>query len=312
MSASRAEALISLGRFAEAERLARQASAEHPGDALVLVQLARALLHQEKLPEAIEVIDAAIASAPDSAAVHNLRGRILARTGFYDEAIASFGASLRIDPEHPDTYLRRAYAHMTRVHRDEPRRSGTPDSMRLDRVTADLAASDIAKVIELAPHSAQGPLARAELQLLKGGLYGAGAAAQTALEIDPELARAHEIVGIAAEGEGNIDEASKHYVAAGQADPTDESALQRLRQLERRTPVIRGVLAFLVVNAILERAELSAAVNALAYALVVASGVCCWLVVRHRRDKAGTRLHPTARRVLAADQPFRNRKSGRR
>src|SRR4051794_28870722 len=62
-----AEKAYSDGFYAQAEQLYTQALAEHPQDGAVSARLVETLLHQDKLAQAVQQVQAAVTASPKSA-----------------------------------------------------------------------------------------------------------------------------------------------------------------------------------------------------------------------------------------------------
>jgi Flp pilus assembly protein TadD len=94
----RADQLIDVGRWHDAERLVREVLASSPDDALAHRLLARALLTGNRDEEAARAVARAIELAPDDAVGHRLRSVLLMHGERNDEALAAAREAVRLDP----------------------------------------------------------------------------------------------------------------------------------------------------------------------------------------------------------------------
>ena len=91
--------------YKKAEDLYRAQLASSPGDPASTQGLVHTLLRDEKIPEAADVVQAALAAAPTSAAFIELRGEVEYRQGEPWTAGRSATDSLKLDPCNPRTRL---------------------------------------------------------------------------------------------------------------------------------------------------------------------------------------------------------------
>ncbi|MGB8030710.1 MAG: aspartyl protease family protein [Terracidiphilus sp.] len=91
--------------YAKAETLYRAALATNPSDVAPTVGLVHALLRDQKVQEAADTAQAALASAPGSAALITLRGEVEFRQGEPWIAAQSANESFKLDPCNPRTQL---------------------------------------------------------------------------------------------------------------------------------------------------------------------------------------------------------------
>ena len=82
-----------------AEKLYADILAKQPDEPQALAGLARLRLSADKVDEALSMVDKSIAGAGEDAAVHSLRGEILAKKGDHAEAAAAFGKAFTLAPE---------------------------------------------------------------------------------------------------------------------------------------------------------------------------------------------------------------------
>jgi predicted aspartyl protease len=91
--------------YAQAESLYRAALAAQPGNPALITGLVHALLHEQKIEEAADVVKAAVAAAPASAALTTLRGEVEYRQGEPWTAAHSADEAFKLDPCNPRTQL---------------------------------------------------------------------------------------------------------------------------------------------------------------------------------------------------------------
>jgi len=100
--------------YARAESLYRAALASNPGNADLTQGLVLALLRDQKVQEAADSVQAALASAPGSAALITLRGEVEYRQGVPWIAAQSADESFKLDPCNPRTQL--LFADLFRIN----------------------------------------------------------------------------------------------------------------------------------------------------------------------------------------------------
>jgi len=91
--------------YEQAAVLYRGGLRSHPGDAELTMGLVHALLHQQKLQEAVDAVKASLAIDPNSAALITLRGEVELRQGMPWIAAQTAVESARLDPCNPRTHL---------------------------------------------------------------------------------------------------------------------------------------------------------------------------------------------------------------
>ncbi len=102
---SEADKALRAADFVKAANLYQSDLAGHPENADLTIGLVHALLHQQKVQEADDVVKAALAKAPNSAVLITLRGEVEYRQGTPWAAGDSAFASLKLDPCNPRTHL---------------------------------------------------------------------------------------------------------------------------------------------------------------------------------------------------------------
>jgi cytochrome c-type biogenesis protein CcmH/NrfG len=102
---SDADKALLAGDSSKAEGLYRTALGSHPGDVEGTIGLVHALLGEQKVAEAADVVKAALAASPNSAAFITLRGEIEFRSGELWLVEPTVVSSYKLDPCNPRTRL---------------------------------------------------------------------------------------------------------------------------------------------------------------------------------------------------------------
>jgi tetratricopeptide (TPR) repeat protein len=89
--------LFELERDSEAEQAFRSAARMRPDWVVPHLDLAKLLAKQERLNEALECADQAVAAAPDQARVASIRGQIMIGLGRREEGLASLRRAVELD-----------------------------------------------------------------------------------------------------------------------------------------------------------------------------------------------------------------------
>lgn len=223
---SRAELLLAQSRPADAEREARLALGQDPGDPLALCVLARALTDQNRAKDALDPARAAVAAAPDSPYVHHVHAHVLLQLDRPAEALASSETALRLNPHDSDLLAQRAAIRL--AQRDW---------------SSALADSEAALRINAADTFAQNLRATALRQL--GRAAEADAAGARTLAQAPEDAYSHSTQGWTLLQRGEIARAQEHFRESLRLEPGFEPARAgMLEALKARNPLYRGMLAY--------------------------------------------------------------------
>ena len=101
----KAERAFLAADYAGAVDLYRTKLASHPGDSELTAGLVRSLLHQQKVQEAADAVNASLAVTPNSAALISLRGEVEYRQGTPWLAARTAIESEKLDPCYPRNHL---------------------------------------------------------------------------------------------------------------------------------------------------------------------------------------------------------------
>lgn len=221
--ASRASALLDLGRAQDAEREVRKGLASAPQDQRLHLQLTRALLMLGRVDDALEASRTAVALGPGHPYALYLRSVTQAAAGDSPGAMGSIASALRVAPE----------ASMLHVHQGNL----FHQSNRLDEA---LASFEKARVLDPEdPDSVVG---------IAGVLYDlrrndeAGRAIAEALALDPEHPGAHRLKGLHAMRSGTSRDALDASRDAVRLDPTNTYSREQLSvAMKARNPLYRAL-----------------------------------------------------------------------
>jgi transitional endoplasmic reticulum ATPase len=100
-----AGALAGLGRFEEAEQEYRQALTLNPQSAALKIELARVYFQQEKLTQALVIVEDVTAHSKAPGAAHILYAHLLLRRGEVQNAVAQYKLGVELDPSAADKEL---------------------------------------------------------------------------------------------------------------------------------------------------------------------------------------------------------------
>jgi predicted aspartyl protease len=135
-----ADQLYAAGKFAEAQSAYEAVLTANVSLARAQAGLVRSLLRQEKIDQARETVNKAIAAQPNSAALQSALGDVQFRFAQMGEAEASYLSARKLDPKEVHSYLglvdvyaayslyRRAYDQIQRAHET------APDNIKVQRV----------------------------------------------------------------------------------------------------------------------------------------------------------------------------------
>ncbi|TPQ21142.1 tetratricopeptide repeat protein [Streptomyces sporangiiformans] len=206
----RADALIELKRYDDAEALLGERLAEDPGDLRAWVKLARCRLDAQQPEKALEATDEAVKLDPEDLGALIMRSQALRRVGGrLDEAESTLREVVRLAPEYWYGYALLADL----VWRANTVRQGQANGGTLDRRT------------------------------LERFLEEAGDLAKEALRLGPEEIYAHEVAWLIADMAGNKTVADQLDHAILQLDPHHQQALARRTEKAANTPGVKATEA---------------------------------------------------------------------
>ncbi len=138
----------------------------------------------------------------------------------------SYRSAIGLAPESPDLRIGLALTLVSPLGDADPAPADSPERIAEARERCGEAAT-------LAPDHAAVPYTRGIVEMAADDLPGAARHLERALELDPELAAAHRVLGTvrARQGMGRL--ASRHLAAAGRLEPGNPQALSLLRRLVR-------------------------------------------------------------------------------
>ncbi|WP_170224499.1 caspase, EACC1-associated type [Actinokineospora cianjurensis] len=234
------DSILDQGRATEAEAEIRAAIAMDQGNAQAWISLGELLDRTDRLPEAEHAYAEATRQDPDSPLAHALLGEVLVALGRLDEAESALREAIRLDPADPNPRL--DLGGVLNLRRDL---AGAEQEFReVVRLDPTLVAGhvELGGVLEArgewkAAEAAYREAARldptsATIQLLLVDLlrYGSGpsddalAACRRAVELAPEVAGTHSLLGDLLCSGGECDRAVAAYEAALDLDPDLVSA----------------------------------------------------------------------------------------
>jgi predicted Zn-dependent protease len=206
------QALLDLGRPDEAVTVALRLVADDPDDASHRVLAAIALIGAGRPKEALEHSGKAVALAPDLAGAHAEHGRALAACRKLPAAADELRTAVDLAPADP-------YSHALLAEVLVQQARGPSRTMEL---LAEMSRH-IEAVSELRPTSPTGPLLRAKASLAADRPADARRHAREALALDPDNVVGHQLLGLAAQREGEAAAASEHFLSAAKVDRSDHS-----------------------------------------------------------------------------------------
>ena len=225
----KAELLVNLGRFEEAEQVFLRAQKVAPNQAAVLAGLGALASQQGQHEHAIEMLQAALELQPEADSLYYALGQSLRTVGRVDEARAALRKNKQGLTRFPDPWVdalsRDNMSSLALRHeadgamrRGEMERAGDLFQRYLLRQPEDAVATYNLGMTQLARQQrAQG------LRSLR-----------RAMELDPEFSAPHFFLASALAEDGLFDEALVHYRRAHELDPTEPDFLAEYATLLAR------------------------------------------------------------------------------
>ncbi|MEL7155767.1 MAG: tetratricopeptide repeat protein, partial [Actinomycetota bacterium] len=285
---ARIQSLLDLGRPEEAAQVAAEALTTDPDNAELLAARAEALVEFDP-KSALEPAQRAVTLAPDQPLIMRSLLRVQWRAGKLQPALETADRLRTMAPEMPEAHAWRSGVLVSQIAASNRR---VPKKRDLAE-----AKASAERAIEVAPWWPSAHVMLGRVLLIDGRADDATAAAGTALQLDPNSAMAHELMGDIHQMQGNIREAGDHYVSAGKASP-DAGATSRLRELERPALIAGGIGAFFVARLLVTALRVSGSTPIVALVIIVAVVVGLYLLYRRRQAKARAALSTEARDVL--------------
>lgn len=202
LEVARAEHLLALGRFVEAEARARSILTQDPEDPAAMRVLATAVTDQGRYHDALPLARRLVTAVPDAAAGYLLLSEVYSGLGDCEMALAVARQALRVDPMDPGSHYAVADRLSTMSH--------TEDGEALQHAE---------RAVALAPHVPDAHNLVGMILLASDRLDEAEAAFRRALAIDPGYAPAHVNLAGVDLGRGRFAAAAAGVRRRVQADP---------------------------------------------------------------------------------------------
>ena len=234
---ARGEALLAIGRHADAIRWLERAIAADPHALEPRCRLALAYIKLNQYGQAVRAADSAIGVAPDHEWPHRVRALALLRNRRKREALAAAREAVRLAPEVPETHVIHSETELANGHKSEA-----------------LAAAE--RAVSLAPERALCHETLGEVLLELGDLDRAETHYRKALSLDPQSFEAMNNLGVVLQRRGRDGEAMEQFLQAARLNPSSTLAQENLasaidRHVDPRPEVSRPVQVGLIVLAIL-------------------------------------------------------------
>lgn len=228
---ARAEHLVDLARYDEAEQILDDAIASEPHDGALFCVLSRCYYGADRYGEAVQAADRALALDPEDAWAHRLRALALVQLKQGKAAVASARAAVRIEPGEF------AYIVLTRAL----------------IVTKDWKGAYAAayQARDLDPQSSTVHANLGYLSLARKKWSDAEAHLRRALELDPNDAEAINNLGVALGARGRSGEALEAFARSSRTDPRLTEGRENAAVTARRFGGIGLVLAIWFVVRVL-------------------------------------------------------------
>lgn len=207
-------ALLQVGRINDAHAAARRAKHGHSNNPHAHVLLGATLQAEHKWERALKAFEAATKLDPGLVEARYLAGNMLANLGRHAEALARFNTALALDPRAVEVLANRAKVRV-----------------RLGQSAEALA--DFTRLAELQPWEPAHFLAKGALLHEFGRSAEAAEAAFAALQLKPDLADAHFLIGQSLKADGDLPAAREAFriaLAAAPDRPAFQAALARVER----------------------------------------------------------------------------------
>lgn len=293
----RVSQLLGLSRWQEARDSAASALGEDPTDAYMHYLLSIAYDGLEQLPRAQDSIGTALSLDPEQGIYVEQHARLLSLLGQHVDAQAAFERALQLDPGSIEAHA----GYVEAILRDPRSERRLTKKERLatareiaDSLLADAPDTEIAHLIDSKVHLANDDIVRSQ------------SAARRALQIDPNSAIGHQLMGITHQQKGDTRAAGDSFVAAGKLDPTSSTSRDLLKGLGRGK-IALGFGAFYLLRITLKAGARGADGAGVPVGLIVAAIAILvggffaarWVTTKRNAEAA---LSPEARRALEANR----------
>ncbi|MEM9275243.1 MAG: tetratricopeptide repeat protein [Cyanobacteria bacterium P01_F01_bin.143] len=224
------------GDYSEAERIFRQVIEINPNDATAYNELGIALRKQGELEEAIANHQKAIQLNPNYANAYNNLGNALADQGRLDDAIANYEKSIELNPNASNAYFLRGITLMEMQFPSFERKLNKVELEELTKVKLieatqgklDEVLTSFQKSIEINPNDADVHLMLGVTFFLQGKLEEAIVSFQKSIEINPNEDSTYQALGVALRQQGKLGEALTIFQKAILINPNNEEAYNGL------------------------------------------------------------------------------------
>jgi tetratricopeptide (TPR) repeat protein len=206
---AQAEALLALGRPAEAIPWLERAIADDPGAIEPRCRLALAFCRLGQYPRAIQAAERAIGVAPNHEWPHRLHALALLRSRRNKEAFAAAREAVRLAPDLPEVHVMCAEAELATGDKQAARRSAE-------------------RAVSLAPERAVTHEILGEVLIELNQLPLAEQSYRRALALDPGSFEAMNNLGVVLQRQGREREAMDQFTQAARLNPTSTLAQKNL------------------------------------------------------------------------------------
>ena len=138
---------ISVGDSATALRYAQTGFEKHPESTALMYDLINFYLHKAEHSQALEYLEQAVARSPQDPILLFAKGKVLDELGKIEESIASYNASIAIDPEYFDPVFNKAVVYFNEGVRLNDVANETKTNAEYDRYK-DLSDIEFEKALE--------------------------------------------------------------------------------------------------------------------------------------------------------------------
>jgi tetratricopeptide (TPR) repeat protein len=205
----RVEALLAVGRHAEAIPWLERAIADDPTALEPRCRLALAFLRLKQHPQALRAAERAVAAVPTHEWPHRIRALVLLRLKRKRDALAAAHEAVRLAPEVPEVHVISAEALLANGDK-----------------RAALASAE--RAVSLAPERSLTHEMLGEVLLELRNLARAEEHFRRALALDPESFEAMNNLGVVLQRQGREQEAMEQFHRAARLDPTSQLAQKNL------------------------------------------------------------------------------------